>query len=1251
MTKMDHHQPDRKLPSPPRPRPSHHQPPDHDDAGSSSNEPAATPAITCSRPGPKSSLPSRPTTTDGTTIPSSFSSPRAQNSASSTPWFHSFPTKEKSSCERAPRCKNRNDSVESSSLEDRRLDDDNSSTYGWHPSLSSSSLVQPRVHHRSVAASRSATWMTADPSSFHNGPTLESHQLPLQPQQQLQQQSHSRLRPDVTLRKSRRRRLLHQSMASVCCGPWFSLGVRQSPRPGVIGSSPTTTRRASSSSFGRIWWWNHDEPPTPPRRRRLRWHQVVVTLLLARFVGTLYSTHASVMRLEKEQQQQRSTNTVTPPLASVSSSSDLLRRNAHPPIHPLQAVLPGPTISQLTGRRVTTTTTSTSSTTTEKAVLMKPERSSQPNTKQSAAAAAAAKYQERRRRTTPPPAGGRWLDQPPKQQKPHAAAFGPPAPLWGVPVEPLAIHPWGFNDTTAVTDHSHNARSSMAQQLCHEAGLNASSRLLVLSLNGVTTSFLLVAARVCGVRNAIVVDPLTPNLRTERLKRLHRHLRILQRPALGLNVQFHVPTNAATLLHPTWLTKFACTHVLAFQSSSSEAANTVMDEPSRRLYALHHHLLLWNQAVQWVRMLRRQHHHPSHTPYPRMLFASAHAPTAHPHDKLIAQLVQLVSMAHASSEDQPQSSSSTTITANATFLPIAHVNLPFEVVGPLMDDPPSRTNTTNVPPNARRPEDAATVLYVSDAVNALLRAFATLQTPAPSQLPGNNRVRILEVQPSPWLPSVSPTQWRALLNQVSLVSTRRNSTASDWDPSKSIGSIHPHDDWVQLAAMQSLHSQHDLEPQYVPKSSRSAANLVVPSVGSAGLQLREDTLHSKVYQSIHAKFPCSSACRRSDSSQCQSSPWDRVRPLSIRATSGCTYVVYLVFLHGKIVTLPKPSGGTETDDSSRVCRVAFLHADAPLVRTELTAARRREQEKQQQQLQLSNGTAVVSVPWKDDDWNGRIESNRWTLVWLNTTKAQLSAADHALPKIDPSHLFAHSVERAMYAEYVEYVTPSDASLARILRNVDRPALPYRYRRERRSGIPMIGRWVPIPAEPARRTVLFASEPALTGGGPSAQLPKTLREFVRIAGDAYYFPPEQLRHYDQVSHLVQTNDMRPEPEIRSTLYPSFPYQWLSMSILIHELVSIPAHDLRCRWYDEYLHWGGNVDAEELTLGFVMASMRIAGTLGLPVSKSVDSPTEDLSWLPLMNYGSTDAQRRRVVGGKGNDNVEAFVRIMRQRNSSP
>ena len=107
----------------------------------------------------------------------------------------------------------------------------------------------------------------------------------------------------------------------------------------------------------------------------------------------------------------------------------------------------------------------------------------------------------------------------------------------------------------------------------------------------------------------------------------------------------------------------------------------------------------------------------------------------------------------------------------------------------------------------------------------------------------------------------------------------------------------------------------------------------------------------------------------------------------------------------------------------------------------------------------------------------------------------------------------------------------------------------------------------------------------------------------------------------------------------------------MSILIHDLVSIPAHDLRCRWYDEYLHWGGNVDAEELTLGFVMASMRIAGTLGLPVSKSVDSPTEDLSWLPLMNYGSTDAQRRRVVGGKGNDNVEAFVRIMRQRNSSP
>jgi hypothetical protein len=256
-------------------------------------------------------------------------------------------------------------------------------------------------------------------------------------------------------------------------------------------------------------------------------------------------------------------------------------------------------------------------------------------------------------------------------------------------------------------------------------------------------------------------------------------------------------------------------------------------------------------------------------------------------------------------------------------------------------------------------------------------------------------------------------------------------------------------------------------------------------------------------------------------------------------------------------------------------------------------------------------------------WNGRIEYNQWRLLWLNTTN-DLSLGDKALLKIDPSRMFADSVKRTLYAEYFDYVKPSDAMLTRVINNVDRRGLPDRREIERRSGVPSISRWVYRKQVPTKRSILFASEPLF--------IPKSLKHFVKKAGGAHHFPASQLDFYEQLAHVVQVNAMRPEAEIRSIVYETFPVEWVSTSALVHDFISRPAQELRCRWYEEYLYWGGNRNSEELALSMILATMRIAGELGLPV---------DVSWYPLLDPSDGSRQTVRIQ----EDKQEAFVRVMR------
>ena len=75
-------------------------------------------------------------------------------------------------------------------------------------------------------------------------------------------------------------------------------------------------------------------------------------------------------------------------------------------------------------------------------------------------------------------------------------------------------------------------------------------------------------------------------------------------------------------------------------------------------------------------------------------------------------------------------------------------------------------------------------------------------------------------------------------------------------------------------------------------------------------------------------------------------------------------------------------------------------------------------------------------------------------------------------------------------------------------------------------------------------------------------------------------------------------------------------------------------MRCSWLDEYLFWGSNRAAEELSLAYLLGKYRIEGLLGSALEN------EDDSWNPMLQ-SSTPDEETRLVRGK----AELFVRVMK------
>ena len=224
-----------------------------------------------------------------------------------------------------------------------------------------------------------------------------------------------------------------------------------------------------------------------------------------------------------------------------------------------------------------------------------------------------------------------------------------------------------------------------------------------------------------------------------------------------------------------------------------------------------------------------------------------------------------------------------------------------------------------------------------------------------------------------------------------------------------------------------------------------------------------------------------------------------------------------------------------------------------------------------------------------------------------------------------------------------------------MQQMDHPALPIHWIRERRSGMDVVSRFVERPASAARAVAMFLSEPS------QEYIPKSYEEFVRrihnvssMSETSFTMTPDFLRrlnYYKDVKSYVMQDRYRPDIETSntiSTIYPTFPWQWISMDVLVHDVRMESARHLRCSWYDEYLYWteAGKTNNTSTILFDVMEELSFAFLVGIQRMKGLIGPNihDDKSWIPLYErkLPMLDLQ---PLHNNDDDKSEVFLRVMK------
>ncbi|GAX26359.1 hypothetical protein FisN_16Lh203 [Fistulifera solaris] len=349
-------------------------------------------------------------------------------------------------------------------------------------------------------------------------------------------------------------------------------------------------------------------------------------------------------------------------------------------------------------------------------------------------------------------------------------------------------------------------------------------------------------------------------------------------------------------------------------------------------------------------------------------------------------------------------------------------------------------------------------------------------------------------------------------------------------------------------------------------------------------------------------FPCISSCG-GPASRCEPSIWDDIAPVSRKATANCSHVAYQVDLDKELNALPEISPRIP-----KLCRLAFVSASAPVVNVAI-------QQAMQDGEEITSDT-TGSLKDHVQKMNGRLVYSGWTLIWVSPPDHVLSQGDNAIPIIDPTALFADHIEKVMYVGSPSLAATADVALRQIMQSTDRTLSTGDKVKETRRGVSG-HRWIITEPYKARKTVFFV------GGAGPMYIPQNVSDFADMVRDFVKLPHHQLSFYKRVVDLSRHEDMNSMKAVE------FQFVWVALSVFIHDLKSKEAQTFRCEWFNEYMAWGDNRNAEELSLAFLLGLKRMEGIMG---------PEKEKSWFPFL-----DSDGNQILTSR---DEEVFFRILSQ-----
>jgi hypothetical protein len=364
-------------------------------------------------------------------------------------------------------------------------------------------------------------------------------------------------------------------------------------------------------------------------------------------------------------------------------------------------------------------------------------------------------------------------------------------------------------------------------------------------------------------------------------------------------------------------------------------------------------------------------------------------------------------------------------------------------------------------------------------------------------------------------------------------------------------------------------------------------------------------------------FPCSSSC---ESIHCLPSALDTVQNVTRAVTSACDYILYIVDVSRRFsVDYLYPQKQSKEESEYSLCRLAFVSARSRLTRKQLLSPEEYEA-----------GLDVSEAKVKEE--NGKHFVKGWLLIFLpafaNDAEQHVSTA---LLRIDPSRMFSRNVAKALYTEIPAFMKASVEQLESTFDDMTRYRTAKYFASVRRRGVNGLTK-VLIPSQKSRKVIFYAREPK-----PSL-LPDSLADFVANAETD--LSQQQIDFYkdsaDKISsRLMRTSVSKSTMERKGSMPEllSFPYQWLSSGVYVHDLEMSESHELRCHWLREFLFWGGSADGEVLSFAYVFGKLQIQKKLGARLVE-LNEP----SWIPLLNPADPEKRRRNA------EDWEVFIRIL-------